>query len=447
MAINTPPVDNSRITIRLAPNNLTSSVNWISPDGTSNPYGDDGYYKSADIVQIPNTLGKIETLNPEGNLEIGPSTNTEIVGAANPNGGVFISAAPTFTLIPNTGVRNTLSISNLVSTYMTSSRGNAGLTLSMIMHGEIDPTGITYGEYKYISRQDTPAFFDVPFYKESAYISFHSNEALPAVAPSIGSLQFSLRKGFHHGIVKIGPSQLTGLSLSNVSNGDVYLTAFSTQTWDAFPDLIAGTTCIFNQYSVPTNETTTATSNQIPANITCSTKTLAFIGIQPDGNAMFKNTTATSLFSNGTYQHNGKINYGDPDYGGLYGIPSGSAGSTLTIRPQYSPSFGSKNLLAFKPAPGATRLFGGTSNIGIVVGSNVQISGFPTASNNGIYQVLAIYNGIAGDTNENTSQTGSLPPFQYLELSRSITPENNLARSTITVRNVTSLPVLHIKYT
>ena len=450
MATNPTPVDNSRITIRLAPNNLTNSANWTSPDGTSNLYGADGYYKSSLIAQIPNTLGKIATLNPAANLEIGASTPVEINGSVNPNGGVFISAAPSFTLDPNTGVRNTLAISDLVSTYMTGSRGVGGLTLGMIMHGEIDPTGITYGEYKYLNKTDAVGFDALTFYKESAYISFHSNESSATVAPSIANAQFSLRKGFHHGVVKIGPSELTGLSLSNTLNGDVYLTAFTPQAWNAFPDLIAGTTCIFNQYSAPANETTTASnSNQNPANITCNSKTLRFIGIQPDGNALFKNSTATSLFSSATpaYQHAGKINYGDANYGGLYSIPTGLPGSTLTIRPQYSPSFGSKNLLAFKPAAGATRLFGGTTNIGIVAGSYVQISGFPTASNNGIYQVLAIYDGIAGDTNENTSQTGSLPPYQYLQLSRSITPENDLATATITVRNVSSLPVLHIKYT
>jgi hypothetical protein len=57
--------------------------------------------------------------------------------------------------------------------------------------------------------------------------------------------------------------------------------------------------------------------------------------------------------------------------------------------------------------------------------------------------VLSIQDGVPNDTNETSAQAG-LVPFQYLELSRDIVPEDAGAR--ITIEDVTSLPVLHIKY-
>jgi hypothetical protein len=87
-------------------------------------------------------------------------------------------------------------------------------------------------------------------------------------------------------------------------------------------------------------------------------------------------------------------------------------------------------------------------SLGIEVGSYIRLSGFDTPSNNGIYQVIARYDGVPGDENnlQTVPSTGAtVPRYQYLELSRDIVGEFN-ANSPITVRNVSNLPILHIKY-
>jgi hypothetical protein len=104
---------------------------------------------------------------------------------------------------------------------------------------------------------------------------------------------------------------------------------------------------------------------------------------------------------------------------------------------------GTKNLLAYKVPTGGTRLFGVSQNLGITAGSYVRISG--SSSNNGIYQVRSIADGIEGDTASNTKTNGSTE-YQYLELSRAITTEEQATGKNITIENVSHLPILHIKY-
>ena len=54
--------------------------------------------------------------------------------------------------------------------------------------------------------------------------------------------------------------------------------------------------------------------------------------------------------------------------------------------------------------------------------------------------------GVPDDTNETTANAG-LAPFQYLELSRNIVPEDSDAARNITITNISNKPILHIKYT
>ena len=104
---------------------------------------------------------------------------------------------------------------------------------------------------------------------------------------------------------------------------------------------------------------------------------------------------------------------------------------------------GSKNLLGYKVPAAGVRLFGGTNNIGITAGSYIRVSNSP--SNNGIYQVLSVIDGIDGDTLSNTATNGSTE-YQYLELSRSITAQEQAVGNSIVIENVSHLPILHVKY-
>jgi hypothetical protein len=66
-------------------------------------------------------------------------------------------------------------------------------------------------------------------------------------------------------------------------------------------------------------------------------------------------------------------------------------------------------------------------------------------SNNGIYQVLSIADGIDGDIASNTKTDGGTE-YQYLELSRAIVAEEQAVGKNIRIENVSHLPILHIKY-
>jgi hypothetical protein len=157
------------------------------------------------------------------------------------------------------------------------------------------------------------------------------------------------------------------------------------------------------------------------------------------------------------YQHNGAVAAFNPEFNFInstndYRIsapPQPLPGEdpipepTINLRFLNPVGSGSKNLLGYKVPAGGVRLFGGTNNIGITAGSYIRISGSP--NNNGIYQVLSKIDGIDGDTLSNTATNGSTE-FQYLELSRSITAQEQAGGNSIMIENVSHLPILHIKY-
>jgi hypothetical protein len=95
-------------------------------------------------------------------------------------------------------------------------------------------------------------------------------------------------------------------------------------------------------------------------------------------------------------------------------------------------------------SPITRRLFGGSNSVGIAAGSYIRITG--SSSNDGIYKVLSVQDGIDSDTPSNTKWGINGTEYQYLELSRDITPENQDELTSITIENVSHLPILHIKY-
>jgi len=451
------PTYNHPITIRLAPTNIAANTNWISPNPRigSSLHGDpDGVFDLASISIIPTIMDNIKGFSDPDNKNntIGSNNDAENLGKS--GGGAYITgiANSTFTVAGSANAVVSTSIRDLVNSYMRLARNTSGATtMNLIMHGRNDRS-ITTGSFDefstVISPTQTVGAFDVNFYNTSSFVSFKSSENITTVPKTVGSTTLSFRKGFHHGFIKATQSQIAGMSLTSNIGGLAYITSFGTFDWNKVSGLSANGTCRFNERTTPVQEAATASPPPPGQAVQCSNKQLKFLRVEGN-NAIFSNLTATSLFNRTTT--NAQVIIGsDPGYLSTTGadvvttIPYTLATtSSLTIRPQYSASTGSKNYLGAVFAASSVRFFGGTTNIGITPGSYIRISGAATPSNNGIYQVLSLQDGVPGDTNEVITGT-TLSPYQYLELSRDITPEESGAR--IVVENISSLPILHVKY-
>jgi hypothetical protein len=485
------PILNHPITVRLSTTDITKEMSWSRKDHLDNSagttHGPDGIYPSSDLIQIPNYLERIEEVtDPNSSPEIGSSVNTEIIGntfGVGNQGGVYVTGGVAdFILSSSNGTRNSLDITNISTIYLNKARKNNGLTMSLILHGKSVP-GTSMAEFKYIAAEPQQfgedglplPDFDIDeegnhytdFYKKFAYIAFNSRES--QVTQSITSNQFSFRKSPHHTFVQFNRAEIDGLSLSNVLNGTSIMdmvTPIDASKLAKIQTAAIGCTCTFNS-NTTANESTSAeridpaSSTTLPSIITCKNITMEYLGSEANGNQIrFKNKFPVSMFSgrvvSTTYQHNGAVAAFNQTFQFLssvndYRIPApaaplpgeqGQPEPTINLRFINPVGSGSKNLLAYKVASDV-RLFGGTNNIGITAGSYIRISGSP--NNNGIYQVKNMFDGIDGDTASNTALSG-LPEFQYLELSRTITAQEQSGSTEITVENVSHLPILHIKY-
>ena len=472
------PISNHPITISLTTTDIDKDISWNTKNSFFGiTHGPDSFYSASSLVQIPNYLERIEDItDPNDHPSIGPSRSNEISGNISTignQGGVYVTGGTIdVTLNPVENVMNSIDVKNIATKFQTSVRTAGGNTFAVILHGKTIPS-TAFGEFKYLAAQSMtreewdengrPDDIDpetIPyenFYKKFAYISFHSKEAL--VNQSITSNQFSFRKSPHHTYINFSRPEMDGLSLSNVLNGTSIIdmvTPIVDSKLTKIQTAAIGCTCNFNSYET---ESTSATrvNGTSPNVITCKSISLEYLGF--DGNQIrFKNKTSGSMFSNRTpaYQHNGAIgsanqtfqfNSSVNDYRFDQPVNEPDVPPTpeqsINIRFVNPVGSGSKNLLAYKVPVGGTRLFGASPNIGITAGSYVRISG--SASNNGIYQVLSVADGIEGDTASNTKTNGSTE-YQYLELSRSITAQEQAVGNNITIQNVSHLPILHIKY-
>ena len=170
-----------------------------------------------------------------------------------------------------------------------------------------------------------------------------------------------------------------------------------------------------------------------------------FSGINPTDNRLTIQHNGAVACSDSTFNFNSSVS----DYR-IPAPPIEASEQEFTLRVQNEIGNGSSNLLAYKVPLNTIRLFSSPSatppsnvNLGITTGSYIRVSG--SASNNGIYQVLSVIDGIQDDTLSNT-KTNNATEFQYLELSRNIIPENSSNANNIKVENVSHLPILHVKY-
>jgi hypothetical protein len=483
---NPTPISNHPITISLTTTDIKKDISWASKDTFNGvTHGKDSFYSS--VLQIPNYLERIEDVtDPADDLSIGTSRSNETSGnsTTTPNqGGVYVTEGTVdITLNTTIGAVNPIDVKNLATKFQTSVRTANGNTFAVILHGKTIPS-TQFGEYKYVAPQSmsreeweargSPNDIDPEglhygnFYKEFAYIAFNSKES-PITSQLTPSNQISFRKSPHHVYINFAQTEMDGLSLSNGATGLSYVdlvtgTPTVAEKISKLQALLPGITCSINSYSEFTSATKSNTSGTNPNIITCTNKTRKFVGLIENGNKIVLQGIAvsgsSSIFNSTSprYEHNGSIGSSNQAYQRNpvdqtiphYTIPPSGIDQDGTVLPPATINFrflnpvsvGTKNLLAYKVPVGGTRLFGATPNIGITAGSYIRISN--STSNNGIYQVLSVADGIEGDTASNTKTSGSTE-YQYLELSRAIVPEEQ--GSNIKIENVSHLPILHIKY-
>jgi hypothetical protein len=446
------PTFNHPITIRLAPTNISPSTNWVVANATGNVvHGPDGIYPISITSQIPNILDNVklyaDPLNVDPTISSARAEETSGVDG----GGYYITAAtnPTLPISATVGSKNTIDVLGNFSPFYSLARSAGATAFNLIIHGENDK-GIdapVFEEFSTVVGSANPAGgFNAEFYKTSAFVTFKSKES---TIPSLTSNTVSFRKNYHHGLIRLSRADMAGISQSNLINDFCYIYISGGLPQSIAAGLSANGNCTFNRYS-GVGETSTATGGT-PKNITCANKLLQYIGI--DGAALkFKNLTGFALYDSAptSAAAAGRIISADATFNSApnpvdatpYTLPV--AASPLFLRPDYPATLGSKNLLGIVRGPTDPKLFSNAQNPGdlnIQKNSYIRIRG--SASNDGIYQVINIQDGVPNDTTE-VSANLSIAPFQYLELSRDIVPEE--AGASITIEDVTSLPVLHIKY-
>jgi hypothetical protein len=456
----------SPIIVSLSTTDITKDVTWERKDGGV-PHAADAYF--TEPIVIPNPIVNIDSLF--GDLEgVGTIRSNESQSTgAKPDftgGGVYSTRIEDSLVNTQIGQKNTIDIKPLTADFMTNARSAGGVTMSLILSGKNENTR-QYSEHKYIQGAVASDPFDSEFYKKFAFITFHSKEAQSAVAPTnTFTNQLALRNSFSYSYISIPLSSVAGIELTSALNGDNKIILQGID-WSSIQGLSANAVVNFQGISTPPNQNEILSASVIgnapgiPKSISCSNYSLRYIGFNGT-EATFRNIHASglrSLFSNSSvgYQHSGNIAFADPNFGVLDGTTRFQIQSTanvpfLRLRNQNALDFGSKNLLELRvTAPGQIRFFGSSGpTLGIVVGSYIELSGCSVASNNGIYQVKAVYDGVPGEQNNSivistTAPTTTAPALQYLELSRSITPEQDTSAQ-IRVRNVSNLPIVHIQY-
>lgn len=455
-------IDNSPIVIRLATTNITENATWTTRDGT-NPYGSDAYFTS--VNQIPTLLGRIrEIINPNPPFsDISDDRPNEVSSGSTNAGGIGVSGAgiiySLFDTTASAGV--TISIMPLLNKFVSFAGNCGGITMSLILHGQNELSSAT-GEYKYVpgsSDYNGVAGHNKDFYKTSAYLTFKSNSN--SSIPTLTSSNISFRNTFHHVGITFGINDYTGITMraapiSGIGSATIYFNNIRGLP-EAFTTAAAlGKTLTINSYpSEVVSALKYSGSPLFPSTVFCQNKTVLCAIVAADSINISYNATpvsAYSLFDNISSSYYLGI--------GTNGIVTPTNAATpfteITTRYYHTPPVNIFNVRVLNPvvvgssgrylaieSTGTTdRFFGGTSPTSITAGSYIRIS--QAGINNGIYQVIETFDGISNDIASNKFVVGGLSQYQYLKLSRDIIQENS--GSSIKIENISTLPILHIKY-
>ena len=448
--------DTNKIVIRLTGTEYDNGTDWTFANvvDQTNHAGIGAFYTVDDpeIVKSLPTISEIITtaLASDGDtnlisLPLAVENNT-VGGSQLGFGGSYIDlggATVEFALSTNTNATNVFDISPHIMKFTESVKNRGGETLSLILHANRN-------EYKQVVGPGGDPFNN-EFYKELSYIAFNSNEQPPLgqVSSNINST-FSFRKSPHHTFVKLIVADIDGITCVNAvgATATITLTQSGLDKMSFLSTTPANREILINTYS-PDNATSAI--QPVVGTLTCDDRGATFQSLSAARIlARAKNRgsgTSPSLFLQNDQAQTGFIG----QIGGA--TPLVSDGSTtvanltdtnndMNFRLVNALEDGDKNLIGYKVPPGAAlRLVG--SDINLKAGDFIKVTG--SQFNDGVYKIKAVYDGISGDSASNT-QTGSNTEFQYLEVDRRITPELQTGR-TISITNVSHLPILSVKYT
>lgn len=436
--------DTNKIVIRLTGTEYDDTTNWMAINQSTgfrhNSIGD--FYTDVDpdsVVGLPTIEDIIQSIidnggDPAVSSDVLPVENA-IVGGSQPGyGGAYIDIGePTeYALSTNAEATNVFDVLPQFRKFNEVVRVDGGETFSLLLHANKN-------EYKQVIGNGNGTEFNNLFYRDFSYIAFNSKNAF---APQISSNQISFRKSFHHTFVPLTWATINGISCSVANGGESTITLNDNQGY--FAGVTGNRTCLINSYGT---ESTTAIRDSIvpPTDISCIGKGMSFDNFT-DSIVTLKNLNASSMFSNGTYQHSGQIGGTErllPSVDNIspFNLPETES---MNLRIFNDAADGNKNLIAIKiNRIGGTRFFGTDPNFSIEPGSFVRIQN--SNSNDGIYEVIAVYNGIPEDTASNT-RWGGESEYQYLEVKQSITPETPGTKQNIVMTDVSNLPLLKVKY-
>ena len=475
------------ITIHLTTTDINKDVTW-DLKGNGNNHGSDDVFPKVTVIRnpildLPPNSEFYRTLNGVGTIR---PNESQSIGNISSGGGVYFSQVTV--PLQNTAVnnQNSFDVTQLARDFMNNAGASGFTQMNTIISADgtqeplISPS-FANNESKWIEYQDTPIdVHDSNFYTKFGYISFFSAEDRfragftatdegYARSYTIGSGTglIKMRKDFNYKYVSIPLTEVSGIVTTAAGPPAIHSIQLINPLWGNL-GLSAGSLVSFQESisTANTNETITAVASPggIPPTYVCGNRTAIYDGnISGDGRTISLTTIGSknSLFINGTLQLTGNVAVADSNFGignpnpRYFADPNSSPPPTATVPPSLVMRFknavnvGSKNLLEVQlTSTASTKFFGATADspsMGFTAGSYVQISGFSNAANNGIFQVINVYDGVPGDSNYKSATNTNR--YQYLELSRQIIGETPTGSSNIVIRNVSKLPLLHIKYT
>jgi hypothetical protein len=493
--LNPPFLPNFPIDVRVTTPFCTSGANWTTRDGNTNFWSQGGIGTTLNPTNIPNPLissGFAEIYNIDGLAAIGPlaiseNSGSDLVPTFCYGGSIMVNTANTSNpivqtvdmmsrglILQNTSAngQNLLDVTNAVKGYArnirTANIGPLGYTCAFIISGAHGSTtssfalGDTLNEANYIRDiTDSPGSWKQRFFDTSSYITFKSTEStVPSMITGGANGEMSWRRSlpYKYSAAAISQSDITGITAQHTGSNILNDLIFDADKVNSLSQFLADAS---NGWSIgindsPEGEGTDSVANASlnlglnqPPSISCFNNSVLYNFVSYSGNTVRISSGSNTLFIPTS------LSFTSPYFIRAFGLTTTLSGYSLytadttsepmILRLYYPTNFGNKNILAMKyKTQDSKRLFGGADNIGIQVGSYIQISGSTYESNNKIYQVTAVYDGMPGDPSMKFQNGTSI--YQAIELNSSLDISPDGIFPSVTIKNVSSLPILHVRY-
>lgn len=502
--VNNPPfISNFPLDIRITDPHCTPGANWVSKDGTMfwsqvfsvfslgatvgayaipNPLTKSGIYDFKQIYNIDELPSIGNTLSPSensgsddfntfyygGSIMYNPSQNAHLQREEMSSLGLRLSDTS------NNG-QNVLDVTNAFKGYARNIRrtdlGPLGYTCAFIMSGSCESTGPylypgNTNEANYIRDiTDYPGSWKQRFFDTSSYITFKSIESTiqsMTTTGSVGEMSWRRSLPYKYLAADISTSNIVGITAqhtgASILNDLIFDSSKVNSLSQFFADASNGWTLGINESpsgEIGTDSIANASLNSPsgqPLSISCFNNSTLYNFVSYSGTTVRILSGSNTLFIptslSFTIPYFIRASGRNDSLSGYSLYTADTSSEPMIIRLYYPTSFGNKNILAIKyKTEDSMRFFGGINNIGIQVGSYIQISGAtpPYNSNNKIYKVTAVYDGMPDDPSMKFNNGTSI--YQAIELNSSLTISPDNVFPSVTISNVSSLPILHIKYT